>query len=903
MKTFKIKKETINLSHSEIIFKPNLPTQTILTDIGTHIDINELIKYFLNPTPNPRIYREIGDGFIKNYGVTVIIDNSCSCFSPLSIQHSWNTILILLNVLGSIDLPCFDLIVSDAPNPYVICSEKNTLDILSEKSQIWPVLFDLLHNNIQNTDLASAIRVAYNLHNARKFELTDFLFVITDFLFSKSEINRFVENANFYLVKGINIFGIGVGVSPFGIEQLFPSIIYSLNPNKLIQGIASCFSGNSINNSNMKTQVSKFQIEFNNTDITNSQENPIYKDLKNKLMNIPIELSSYDYYQLEIPKDVNEEELVKNGNFSIHNYGMYEKNFFYGQILLIVMLYSYGMNEGEDPRLSYEYITKKSSEDSESIQSSIDYTGIKVEVVINYKDAIERLTREGTYKKGYCDYYACIIMSGEPYAELPNSQDNPYLLGQFIKVIKKFWENGGGLALFADNAPFNYQINLIIENLFPNSNFRVAGNHPGNGTIYGDESGKLLKNSTFNRKIQMIDNYSRNIISHSLYSIYEGKTISFFVEKPNDDNLLYFGDNNDLKMITDPNLLYPFIPFSKDSDGGFNSAFYLSNDDKGDIVIDCSYSKFFLEMETQGTARYIQNIVSWLGAPEKHQIKDNCKDGGDFRPKAIDIQVNWKDTWKKFKKRQENMKILFAVDNSSSVNGNKQYFNILETLVKQFYNNSRGDKFYIWNDKFKCLKQEKINEFISAQKGEGQTYSYLIAEIGKETKKEKFKHLLIVTDGEVKPEIIEECDKKIEDYGLQYSYVSTYIIGKKGNESVGCPYCRGCTGITYKIDEQGNQTTLASLSKFDQKTLKDIHLIRDLDTFKSKYKNLFSAIRAKCLGRKEDKVLKKQLNELKSRILDGNFKIDNDEFNQKFYVLYEMANGKIQNVDNAKTVA
>ena len=30
MKTFKIKKETINLSHSEIIFKPNLSKQTII---------------------------------------------------------------------------------------------------------------------------------------------------------------------------------------------------------------------------------------------------------------------------------------------------------------------------------------------------------------------------------------------------------------------------------------------------------------------------------------------------------------------------------------------------------------------------------------------------------------------------------------------------------------------------------------------------------------------------------------------------------------------------------------------------------------------------------------------------------------------------------------------------------
>ena len=50
-------------------------------------------------------------------------------------------------------------------------------------------------------------------------------------------------------------------------------------------------------------------------------------------------------------------------------------------------------------------------------------------------------------------------------------------------------------------------------------------------------------------------------------------------------------------MITDPKLLSPFVPFSKDSDGGFNSALFCSNDEKGDIIIDCSFSKFFLEME------------------------------------------------------------------------------------------------------------------------------------------------------------------------------------------------------------------------------------------------------------------------------------------------------------------
>ena len=58
----------------ETIFKPNLPTQPRLTNEGTHI--TELIKYFLNPVPDPMIYVEILDGLIKNYGVSVIIDNS-----------------------------------------------------------------------------------------------------------------------------------------------------------------------------------------------------------------------------------------------------------------------------------------------------------------------------------------------------------------------------------------------------------------------------------------------------------------------------------------------------------------------------------------------------------------------------------------------------------------------------------------------------------------------------------------------------------------------------------------------------------------------------------------------------------------------------------------------------------
>ena len=108
----------------------------------------------------------------------------------------------------------------------------------------------------------------------------------------------------------------------------------------------------------------------------------------------------------------------------------------------------------------------------------------------------------------------------------------------------------------------------------------------------------------------MIINYARNSISHSLNEFYKGKQISYFVEKQENDDLLYFGKNEDLTMITDPEKLKPFVPFSKDSDRCFNSLFYSSNDNKGNIVINFSYTKFFLEMGTKCTPRYIQIIVS-----------------------------------------------------------------------------------------------------------------------------------------------------------------------------------------------------------------------------------------------------------------------------------------------------
>ena len=88
-----------------------------------------------------------------------------------------------------------------------------------------------------------------------------FLFVITDGIFSLSEIQRINKNVVYCMDNGMIVFGIGVGISPFGIEKLFPNIVYSLNPDKLLKGISLCLSGES-SNSKMKMNFSNLKMKF-----------------------------------------------------------------------------------------------------------------------------------------------------------------------------------------------------------------------------------------------------------------------------------------------------------------------------------------------------------------------------------------------------------------------------------------------------------------------------------------------------------------------------------------------------------------------------------------------------------------------------------------------------------------
>ena len=705
VKEFKEKREKINSSYMNIIFQPNLPTQVILCEEGTHLDITELIKYSINKVPNPKLYREIKDGFIKNYGVSIVIDASLSCLNELSIIHTIQTLRVLMNALYYDNLLCLDVILTTNKEPIVLCSEKLGKEILGEKSPFWSALFSLLIG-VTNSDLASGIKTAFNLIRARKSERTNYIFVLTDGFYRPSQRDRIIGVVNNCYYKGIKIFGIGVGIYPIGIQYLFPQVVYTQNPYKLIEAISLCFGDISkYKDSQMNSINYKADLESIITDmhlVDKYRKNPKFKHLKDDLNNIKITLESFAFYQPELEKNISE------GNKGGENDSMYPRNFFNGQHILICMFYSSdlkselgGKDDINEKKINPIFINK-SPENKDCISSVLEYYGYKIIVVTNYEKAINELNKTNFY--GKCFYNSVWIISGREIDELPsdnNDQYAAYYVDQFIDCSLQFWKNGGSIVLLAENDPYNFQANLFLKKaIFPGGkkvNFTIGGNdHEGTKILTADDSGTLSRKSSFNSKIQEVCHVERKSIANNLVKIFEGITLSYA-----------------------KGIIEPFIPFSRDSDGGINSMFYNGKDNgnglgEGDIFIDCSYTKFFINMTSEGTSRYLQNIGGFIGSVERRA--NTGYHPKDFRPDPVkfklDKNIIYHHTFPK-----KTFDLLYLVDATGSMTGSilsvKNYCveisNILHQQMRN-YDFKFGAVFY--RDPKKQNDYKNQNEYI-----------------------------------------------------------------------------------------------------------------------------------------------------------------------------------------------
>ena len=113
-------------------------------------------------------------------------------------------------------------------------------------------------------------------------------------------------------------------------------------------------------------------------------------------------------------------------------------------------------------------------------------------------------------------------------------------------------------------------------------------------------------------------------LSHNLYNIYEGITISSITK------------NNKRQMNVKLNDIKPFIPFARDGEGGITSFFKLPNDKgEGDLIFDRGYTKIFINMKKKGPFRYFQNRIGFTAKPEVH-LSNNIKQK-DYRPNKVTL--------------------------------------------------------------------------------------------------------------------------------------------------------------------------------------------------------------------------------------------------------------------------
>jgi len=474
------------------------------------------------------------------------------------------------------------------------------------------------------------------------------------------------------------------------------------------------------------------------------------------------------------------------------------------------------------------------------------------------------------------------------------------LIEEFINILIKFWNNGGALVFFAEGEPLNFQVNLFLEKIKFSGDkqvdFIISGDYFGDSILEQDKYGDLDKKGIFDKskkkRIFKGIEIHRQSLSHNLGLIFEGITIGYAIDKK-ENKKISFGEFEKL---------YPFKPFSINSDGGVSTLIYEADEEgRGDIIIDCGYTKCFLNMLNTGTYRFIQNIAGWTARPEKI-FKLEKKNPWEWRPKGINYIVNYDATFDRYLKLENenlklgNMKTLFAIDNSGSKHGNGFYYNELKEIVKNHFAKKRGDIFYLWNTQNKKITKEELDEQIQSKIGVGGTDVNVISNIIEEEKKNNFKHLVIVTDGQVDQQDILKADLRMKEINYDYDYVSVYVLGDNSDLSVGSPFCRNIPNKTFsKKEKDSGYTELSTLSREDIYTINHLEEYADYDNFMENYEKLFNAFQAKCIGTSENNELENNLNFVINKIIEKNQIKDRRLFDERKNVLIGMTKGSLRN--------
>ena len=672
------------------IFPPNKPSMYAPSVKGTRLYLVGLVKFIITGGQDNKIWLEKKAGLKRNYRISVIIDASKSCFNNINSFHSYKTIFTFLKYLSLIEIPYFDLIIATDKHPIVLCLGNDTTNILNNKSKLWQALASQLsENNYNKCNIKDCLLLVLKLKSLN-LSKKSFTFVLTDGLFGQEDKNSLSDLVSYIEESNISIYGIGLGLHPEKLGNIFQKCFWSSNPNNLLKAL-SVFYGNEITHSdqfNIKAKIydldSKLKelLEIND----NFGDYITYQKLTAFLDSRPFSLESME-------ETVNRDEadkIEKNPEINENNI-MCKPGVFRGLKVLCCCFWSKNIaGEDESDWIDPIYLLKKYpySSTDHCLKDAFDFFGIDFVVKTNYDECIRELEKGGKY-------YAAWIICGNGEGKLPGG-GKYNIVGQFIECLNIFWMNGGALVFWCDNEPLTYEANLFLQKaefpgIYSKSNVRFVGNHFGQNEM---KRGNIStqKCGVFNNKMYFEEGkISRFSLGHNLKRIFEGTTVSFAKIK-NEDT-----DEDDLKedeldQPTD-DTLQPFIPFSYDHQNGLSVIFYPSGDgdNRGDIVIDGGFSKLFNEIDQTGTFRYVLNVIAWTTQFSRRTVEIGDCWAESFNLASFKYDINYDENWIiKRTSISNDFDIVYLIDATGSMSGEinaaKEQVNNIYNELKTMYN-------------------------------------------------------------------------------------------------------------------------------------------------------------------------------------------------------------------------
>ena len=385
---------------------------------------------------------------------------------------------------------------------------------MNNKSKLWQALASQLsESNYTKCNIKDCLLLILKLKslNLAKKSLA---FILTDGYFSNEDKESLSDLISYVEENNISIFGIGLGLYPEKIGNIFQKCFWSSNPNNLLKAL-SVFYGNEISHSNkfnikMKILDLETKLKYISEICDNYGDFITYQKLRAFLEDRPFSLESME-------ETVNRDEadkIEKNPEINENN-TMCLPGIFKGLKVLCCCFWSKNIaGDNESDWIEPNYLLRKYSYSCQHcLKDAFDYYGIDFVIKLNYDECITELQKGGKY-------YAAWIICGNGEKKLPGG-GNANIVGQFIECLNIFWMNGGALVFWCDNEPLTYEANLFLEKAeFPGeyskSNIRFVGNHIGQKEMKGGNI-RIKKCGIFNDKRQFEEGkINRYSLGHNL---------------------------------------------------------------------------------------------------------------------------------------------------------------------------------------------------------------------------------------------------------------------------------------------------------------------------------------------------------------------------------------------------